>query len=364
MTESLDLSTCTPEVLAQWLLSKRFNQNEEEAQRFLQQAKAACVKKAKIEVDLPDEGPIATKTVSLVIPRLKNVKCDFYKDHGIVLSHKDEVLAHIDSPQHVVVFSPPRSAERHILIVPQDPVRFSKRKKPLESLCFACDAVDLSSLLADSFDVKSVHIDESSTFTSFTDESSSSTTSGQKSIACFLGVQDGVLYPLPKSLLFWGGSKALYLDDPVTVVCEASGARYCQLRVQTDDDNFTIFENIHAQETAGLEQYATEHFCKESASYEDDEEEAEKNEEEGESTRKRSRRKASKHAQAVNKRFCKAAPDLDDDAGDQDFPVKEEVETSSDDEGDDDEDLASVVAEEASAGGSTRDETESEQEDD
>ena len=97
---------------------------------------------------------------------------------------------------------------------------------------------------------------------------SSSTTAGMPFVNCYLGVNDGVLYPLKEGLLFYKPPRFLPRSSLHSIACGRGGggggesSRYVDMIVQCDDDsdgkkeNETVeFSNINREENSVLNLY-------------------------------------------------------------------------------------------------------------
>ena len=174
-----------------------------------------------------------------------------------------------------------------VVLYLESPVQLPKQKSPTQQLCFAlpCDKklgvptppslVDGSSssdptqawgkLLQGSLGGKLAQVlGDKQDFQSYQAPNTSTTTAGMPFVSCYLGVNDGVLYPLEEGLLFYKPPKFLPRSNLHSIACGRGGgggdssSRYVDMVVQCSKDNDTEtveFTNIQREENTVLNSY-------------------------------------------------------------------------------------------------------------
>ncbi|KAG7368900.1 histone chaperone Rttp106-like protein [Nitzschia inconspicua] len=100
-------------------------------------------------------------------------------------------------------------------------------------------------------------------FKSFQPDNTSTTSGGMPFVKCYMGVNDGVLYPLEEGLLFYKPPKFVPRSDLVSIACGRGGAgggmsssRYVDMVVQLHSTSSPLeFSNIQREENGVLNHY-------------------------------------------------------------------------------------------------------------
>jgi len=101
-------------------------------------------------------------------------------------------------------------------------------------------------------------------FASYQEEGTSTTTGGMPFVKCYLGVQDGALFPLKEGLLFFKPPRFVASGEMKSIACQGRGGggeatRYADLVValhsEGDDEELLEFTNIHKTELGPLNKY-------------------------------------------------------------------------------------------------------------
>ncbi len=249
----------------------------------------------KFHLHLHENGLLATKTndpsVKLTLLN-KEASNDTAKVSHVLLFPKPEDCKAIVYNRELDEDSKPKKVGGNLVVLYLEaPLQIPKQKSPTQQLCFALPADkklglpigpslvedDLTipidpteawgSLLHKSLGGKLAQVlGQKDNFKSYQAPNISTTTSGMPFVSCYLGVNDGVLYPLQEGLLFYKPPRFLPRSDLHSIACGRGGggggdaSRYVDMVVQCNskdnDQTETVeFTNIQREENSVLNSY-------------------------------------------------------------------------------------------------------------
>ena len=256
----------------------------------------------KFSLQLHENGLLATKmndpTVQLtLLKETKNESKAANSSSGsvshVLLFPKPEDCKAIVYNRKIDEDSKPKKVSGNlVLLFLESQVQLPKQKSPTRQLCFAlpCDkklGVPIGpkgeglndendptkawgELLHKSLGGKLAQVlgEDSASFKSHQPPNTSTTTAGMPFVSCYLGVNDGALYPLEEGLLFYKPPRFLPRSNLVSIACGRGGgggdssSRYVDMVVQCSsisNDNDEIetveFTNIQREENTVLNSY-------------------------------------------------------------------------------------------------------------
>ena len=248
-SNGLSILECTAADLAAYLWKERFNRSMPDACDFLKACSQhlqsiASIEEARTEDDdetewgerlaLPgnDDNDNDTVEASFVSPRAK-MTTTLWQNGLQAMTAKGEPLRILaDNVEQIIIFSKPEDCRKHmaltgkngrgnksntsatqqqqqqmlVLISLQDPVSFKKKK--LDQVCLQLPTSYSVGLLQEAFHLSTKQIGRIGPgapyqFRSHDGGVTSTTSSGMPFVRCYLGVHDGVLFPMKEGLLFF-----------------------------------------------------------------------------------------------------------------------------------------------------------------
>jgi len=248
-------------------------------------------------LQIHENGLSATKTNDPAV-KFTLLKDDEESEKGGSVSHvllfpKPEDCKAIVYNRKIDAESKPKKVGGNLVVLRlESPVQIPKQKSPAEQLCFALPAekklgrptgpslIDGETCLEDPTEawgrilhralggkLAQVLRKGAGGFKSYQAPNTSTTTAGMPFVSCYLGVNDGVLYPLEEGLLFYKPPRFLPRSDLHSIACGRGGgggggeSRYVDMVVQCqkEGDEGEIdakeFTNIQREETSVLNSY-------------------------------------------------------------------------------------------------------------
>jgi Histone chaperone Rttp106-like len=321
---SFDLQTCSAKDLATALISSRGKEDAvqilQQATKLAEQqqdddASSEEHQDATAVVELGDALLSQPVEMSFVAPRLGKFQVRLHQ-HGLVAvkatdatQQQQQVVIESSNISHVLVFPKPEDCkimtQPHLsaeakqkklngcLVFLQLAEEMVIQKKSVAQLCFALPSDKKTGPVGPSVETEPEEDDPTTQwcrllkqslvssdnnnnnnktafariqpgfgFKSFQPDNTSTTSGGMPFVKCYMGVNDGVLYPLEEGLLFFKPPKFVPRSDLRSIACGRgngggqSSSRYVDMVVQLHNDTNSLeFSNIQREENGVLNQY-------------------------------------------------------------------------------------------------------------